>query len=142
MHLPGEWPAFEKPVEVTSGWLSSFSDWLEAVTKYAEASKVGSKVAFELHELASSIRHRLRTQWSPGSVERSLQMVTEAYETHFGLRDAWTSWQAGCWRAPARGEVCVQLDYVEHHTLPIGPELTGEAYYANSVFWDVVSSAS
>ena len=123
---------------------SATSEYIHAMLAYlvslaAAASELSAMGAFPglqhlaLHDAIAAIRHSISTQWRASVGRLGLSELVNCFEGHFGLRDAFKAYHDRSWHEPRRGVLYMHIDFAEHHSLPIGPVVTGEAFYANSL---------
>ena len=132
-------------VAPASAFIEALRGHIDALSIAArEAHAAGSMTGLQqlqLHDAVSAVRHALRTQWRDSFSNHSLVTVLSGYESHFGQRDAFKEFHRRSWHDPAADTLYVHADFAEHHSLPIGPIVTGEAWYAESLLGVTVFGA-
>ena len=79
------------------------------------------------------ICHELNTEW-PGAkgVKVGLLDILSMHQLHFTHRDAYQDVREQAGDAPKPGTIYYQMDFLEHRTLPVGPDEGGEWWYAHA----------
>ena len=130
IYIRGNWPAFETVVEPTKSYTAAFYAYLRTLKEVTPATPQTSRVRAKLHELTTEVLWRYTDSWEEPNKDQGLNGVVQGFDMHFAQRDTWKLYHRQAWEEPKRGELYIQLDFAEHHSLPIGPTVPGSAWYA------------
>ena len=119
-------------VEFAEAFLQYVDD--HAKSRPKSTVKGALKLAGELHSAEAAVAHELRTKWSKVSDQTSIGLLPllQMHSLHFAIRDRSKDINTEHRLHPADGTIYFQLDFKEHDTLPVGPEETGDFWYANA----------
>ena len=117
--------------------IREFRDFLETRRRGGiKASKkegLSPKDARALERQIDRIHHEIRTAWPKAKeLKVGLLDIICMHQTHFTHRDAYQEVRAKSDQEPAEDTMYYQLDFLQHRTLPMGPEEGGEWWYANA----------
>ena len=91
------------------------------------------KIARALEREIDRITHEIRTAWLMACGSGSgLLDILKMHQLHFTYRDSFQDLREACADKPGESTLYYHMDFLQHRTLPIGPEEGGEWWYANA----------
>ena len=117
--------------------LLEFSKFLESRRrggiKPSKAAKLTVKTARALEREVDRIQHEINRDWPKAKGAKvGLLDVICMHQAHFTHRDSYQDVRQKCDEEPEADTLYYQMDFLQHRTLPIGPEEGGEWWYANA----------
>ena len=95
--------------------------------------KIPKKKLLDIHNAVAKVVHELRTEWSQAKeMKVGLLDVLGMHQWHFTLRDAYQDERDRLEETPEEQTIYYQMDFLEHKTLPLGPDEGGQWWYANA----------
>ena len=116
--------------------VQSFALFLEnrrkAGIKASKASGLSAKTAEALRTEIARILWEIRGDWPKVDMKVGMEEVLQMHQLHFTVRDAYQDMRYAADDTPEDGTLYYQMDFLEHRTLPLGPDEGGEWWYANA----------
>ena len=132
--VPALPPNAEKDMRVE--YAEAFLNYVDEHGKSRPKSKAKGalKLAADLHRVEAEVAHELRSRWSKVRDQTSVGLLplVQMHSLHFAVRDRSKEVNSEHRRHPADGTIYFQFDFKEHDTLPVGPEESGDFWYANA----------